>query len=201
MKKIKMLAAAVCLLCFLAAAPHKVSAIPVIQGTVTNLQQVQGLRVGICTTKSINIHWKLVMEAQGYEIYRAEARNGKYTLLGEVPASSQAFMNTTVTAGKEYFYKVRAYVKTRTGRSYGKFSKILRANTKPLAVKKAKARFNINVRKYAGTNYARVFGLTKGTKVTILCESTDKTGVKWYRIQVKINKKKYTGYVRGDLIA
>lgn len=200
MKKIKILTAAVCMFLCLAAAPHKVSAVPSIQGTVSNLGKVQGLKAGVCTTRSINIHWNLMTGAHGYEIYRATARNGKYTLLKAVPSTSQAFMNTTVAAGKEYFYKVRAFVATRTGRSYGKFSKILRANTKPLSLRKGRIRGNVNVRKYAGTNYARVFGLVRGTKVTILCETCDRSGAKWYRIQVKINGKKYRGYVRGDLI-
>lgn len=37
--------------------------------------------------------------------------------------------------------------------------------------------------------------------MTVLCETCDKAGVKWYRIQIKMNGKKRVGYVRGDLVA
>ncbi len=162
------------------------------------LEKVRNLKAGTCTTKSINLTWSPVSGASGYQLYRANARNGKYKLLKNV--SSVAFMNTTVTAGTEYFYKVRAYKSTAYGTVCGKFSGILRANTKPVFTKKVTAKYNTNVRKYAGTTYKRLFGISKGTKVTVLCETQDKTGFKWYRIQVKINGKKYRGYVRSDLV-
>lgn len=164
----------------------------------TSLAKVKNLKTGTCTTKSINLIWSPVSGAQGYQVYRSNARNGKYRLLKNV--SSTAFMNTTVTAGTEYFYKVRAYSLTKSGTSYGKFSGILRANTKPVYKKRVTAKYNINVRKYAGTTYPRLFGITKGTRMSVLCDASDKSGYKWYRIQVKINGKKYTGYVRSDLV-
>ncbi len=167
--------------------------------TQTSLAKVQNLKAGTCTTKSINLTWSPVSGASGYQVYRANARNGKYRLLKNV--SSVAFMNTTVTAGTEYFYKVRAYTYSGSKKTYGKFSGILRANTKPLSSKKVTAKYNINVRKYAGTTYQRLFGITKGTRVSVLCETQDKTGYKWYRIQVKINGKNYRGYVRSDLVS
>lgn len=198
MKKLKILAAALSMLLCIGAVSYEVSAEPVMEGIVAN--KVEGVKAGACTAKSINIHWKQTAGVSGYEIYRSTARNGKYTLLKVLPAGCQAFMNTTVTAGKEYFYKIRSFINTGQGKAYSKFSKILRTNTIPLSVRKARARLNINVRKYAGTNYARLFGLAKGKKVSILCETCDKSGAKWYRIQVKINGKKYIGYVRGDLL-
>lgn len=195
MKKNKVLVAIVALAFMITLLPaQQVSAATYQNG----LQKVSGLKVGTCTTKSINLTWKPVSGASGYQLYRANARNGKYRLLKNV--SSTAFMNTTVKAGTEYFYKVRAYKSTPSGIVTGKFSGITRANTKQLSTKKLTAKYNTNVRKYAGTTYQRIFGITKGTKVSVLCETQDKSGVKWYRIQVKIGGKKYRGYVRSDLL-
>lgn len=200
MRKMRFFAAALCMILCLAAIPQESFAAPVNQQTAGNIGRVQGVKVGVCTSKSINVHWQMIPGAHGYEIYRSIAKDGKYTLLKSVPPATQAFMNTTVVAGKEYFYKIRAFVNVGTKRSYGKFSKVLRANTKPLAAINAKTKFNVNVRKYAGTNYPVIVGLVKGTRVKVLCETCDKTGARWYRIQVKVNGKKYKGYIRGDLL-
>ena len=159
---------------------------------------VKKLKAGVCTTRSINLSWAKVNDASGYQVYRAYARNGKYSLLKNV--KSTAFMNTTVTAGTEYFYRVRAFKYTSSGTVFGKFSGILRANTKPLSFRRAITKFSVNVRKSAGVNYSRLFGLAKGTAVTILCQTQDKTGCKWYRIQTNVNGKKRVGYIRSDLL-
>lgn len=198
MKKMKMLVVFCILLC-LTGTLQNVSAATTIQGKIVDVGKVSGLKSGVCTTRSVNIHWEPVAGASGYEIYRSEARNGKYTQAGTASMGSQAFMNTSVTAGKEYYYKVRAFVSSGNGRSYGKFSKILRTNTKQAYKKVVTAKYNVNIRKYAGINYSRICGVVKGTKLKVLCEACDKTGVKWYRIQVKLNKKKFKGYVRSDL--
>ena len=201
-KKIRISAAVFfCMVVCILAVPQKTSATTTIQGKIANLDQVRGLKAGACTSKSINFHWLLGDGADGYEVYRAEARNGRYALISSLSQGSQAFMNTSVFSGKEYFYKVRAYVEEGKGRSCGKFSKILRVNTKTLSRRIVKAKCNINVRKYAGTNYARIFGVPSGASMTVLCETCDKAGVKWYRIQIKMNGKKRVGYVRGDLVA
>ena len=203
MKKVKMLAAALGMLLCLIAAPQKGFAQTTVQGqiSVSGLGQVQSLKAGVCTTKSVNLHWLPVAGAYGYEVCRAEARNGNYILLGTVPASgSLAFMNTTVMPGREYYYKVRAFVGSKNGRVYGKFSKILRANTKSLTPKKVRVKYNSNIRKYPGTNYKRMFGVPAGTELTVLCESRDKAGMRWYRIKVKVGGKKRTGYIRSDLV-
>lgn len=198
MKKIKILAV-VCMIFCLAGVPQEISAATSIQGKIADVERVAGLKAGVCTTNSVNIHWRSVEGASGYEIYRSAARNGKYMQIGTASAGSQAFMNTSVSAGREYYYKVRAFVSSGNGRSYGRFSKILRVNTKLLYKKTVTVKCNVNIRKYAGVNYARVCGAAKGTKMKVLCEASDKAGMKWYRVQVKLNGKKYKGYVRSDL--
>lgn len=163
--------------------------------------QVQELKAGICKVNSINIRWQQVQGASGYQVYRASARNGKYAMIKEVGPGGWAFFNRkNVSGGTEYFYKVRAFKKTSKGRVYGKFSKILRANSQQTKNIRVSARCNLNVRKYAGTSYKKLLTVPRGTKMSVLCTSRDKGGTKWYRIKVNINKKNYTGYVRSDLV-
>lgn len=188
MKKVASFVLALCLMVSVLAVPQEASAAAAV-GRVTNLKS------GICTTRSINLRWNPVQGAAGYQIYRSEARNGKYRKIKEV--RGQAFMNTTVVAGKEYFYKVRAFDHRR---KCGKFSSPLRANTKQLYNPQVRAKYNVNIRKYAGTDYAVRCTVRRGQKMTVLCSAQDRAGVKWYRVQLKVNRKKLTGYVRSDLV-
>ena len=192
---------ALCLMVCTLILPTPVSA-NVIQGqTQTGVGQVQGLRAGICKANSINIRWDMVKDITGYQIYRSEARNGKYVRLRNIGPGGYAFLNNkNVSMGTEYFYKVRAFKNTSKGRVYGKYSKILRVNSLQTRSIKVRAKFNVNVRKYAGTSYDRLITVPKGTKMTVLCTSKDKAGAKWYRVKVSLNKKSYKGYVRSDLV-
>lgn len=172
----------------------------VIQGQA-GVGQVQGLKAGICKANSINIRWQQVQGASGYQVYRASARNGDYVKLKEVGPGGWAFLNNrNVAAGTEYFYKVRAFQKTSKGRVYGKYSKVLRVNSKLNRSFRVTSKFNVNIRKYAGTGYDRLITVPKGTKMTVLCNARDKAGARWYRVKLNVNKKKYTGYVRSDLV-
>lgn len=198
-KKTVCLMLALCLMVCTLMIPGQASA-TVVQGQA-GVGQVQGLKAGICKANSINIRWEQVQGASGYEVYRATARNGKYEKLKEVGPGGWAFFNKkNVAAGTEYFYKVRAFQKTSKGRVYGKFSKILRANSKLTRSFRVTARYNVNIRKYAGTSYDRLLTVPAGTKMTVLCNARDKAGARWYRVKLKINKKNTTGYVRSDLV-
>ena len=178
-KKTVCLVIALCLLVCTLMIPEQASA-TVVQGQA-GVGQVQG--------------------ASGYEVYRATARNGKYVKLKEVGPGGWAFFNKkNVAAGTEYFYKVRAFQKTSKGRVYGKYSKILRVNSKLTRSFRVTARYNVNIRKYAGTSYDRLLTVPAGTKMTVLCNARDKAGARWYRVKLKSNKKDYTGYVRSDLV-
>ena len=199
MKKMKFFAAAICMFLSLSISQNVHAAPKEVCKYSDSIGRVSGLKATVCTTKSINIRWNPVKGASGYEIYRSVARNGNYTLLYDMSSGNCAFMNITVQSGKEYYYKVRAYTGRGKDKHYGKYSKLLRANTKPLSSRKLTAKCNINVRKYAGTNYARICGALKGTKLKFLCEACDQAGTKWYRVQLKMNNKKYTGYIRSDL--
>lgn len=200
MKKFKrILATALCALVLLACMPTEAGA-TTINGQIGKVGQVKNLKAGVTTIKSVNIRWTQVSGVTGYQIYRATARNGKYTLISTLTAGNQAFCNTTVKMGTEYFYKVRAYVRNGNNYSFGKFSSILRANTKQRYNRKLKTRVNANMRKYAGTGYGVKVTVPKGTKVTVYCTSQDKAGATWYRVKAKVKNNSYTGYIKANLL-
>lgn len=174
----------------------------VVKGNVDSVDQVQNLKAGICSLNGINMRWEKVEGASGYEVWRCLARNGKWWKVKDIAPNNQAFLNRGLKSGKEYFYKVRAFKRTSSGKKYGKFSSILRANTK--LSKSFKVRVNalsgLHIRKYAGTDYSVLATAPFRTKLTVLCLAQDKKGAKWYRVSVKIKKKKYTGYVHSKYV-
>lgn len=60
---------------------------------------------------------------------------------------------------------------------------------------------SLNVRSDAGTSYAILTKLTKGTKVTVQETVTTSTGEKWYKIPVTVDGNALTGYVSATYIA
>ncbi len=70
-----------------------------------------------CTVsgKKISLSWKNQEGVSGYEILRAGSENGLYTPLGTT--SKTTYTDSDTVTGTTYYYKVRAYVTTGTGRS------------------------------------------------------------------------------------
>ena len=59
----------------------------------------------------------------------------------------------------------------------------------------------LNVRKEASTSSSIVCKLSKGTKVTIVSETTGTDGMKWYSITFSSSNGTSKGYVRADLVS
>ena len=73
--------------------------------------------------KKVTLKWKKVKNANGYEIYRATKKNGKYTKVKTITkASTVKFTDKKVKKGKTYYYKVRAYKKASGTKVYGTYS-------------------------------------------------------------------------------
>lgn len=76
---------------------------------------------------SITIQFAPVAGASGYEIYRSSSSTGTY--LGLTTLYTTSFTNTSLNFNTSYYYKVRAFTTTPTGRVYGNFSSIVSAKT------------------------------------------------------------------------
>lgn len=78
------------------------------------------------SSTSIKASWYKVSEASGYELYRATSRTGTYSKVRTITSGSTiSYTNTSLTRGKTYYYKVRAY-KTVSGKKiYSSFTNIV----------------------------------------------------------------------------
>lgn len=75
------------------------------------------------TYNSLKIGWSAVEGAAYYQVYRSDAPNGKYVLLGVYDPDTFSSVSRNLGCGTTYYYKVRAYRWANGERIYGKFSK------------------------------------------------------------------------------
>lgn len=76
---------------------------------------------------SITIQFAPVAGASGYEIFRSSSSTGTY--LGLTTLTATSFTNVSLNFNVSYYYKVRAFTTTPTGRVYGSFSPVVFAKT------------------------------------------------------------------------
>ena len=77
------------------------------------------------TQTSISLSWGKISGADGYRVYRATAKNGTYKMIKSISGNKNtSYKNTGLTVGKTYYYKVRAYETTKSGRRYGTYSAV-----------------------------------------------------------------------------
>ena len=66
------------------------------------------------------LKWKKVKNADGYVVYRATKKNGKYKKIKTIKkAGTVRFTDKKLKKGFAYYYKVRAYRKTAVAKVYG----------------------------------------------------------------------------------
>ncbi len=62
------------------------------------------------TTKKMTLSWNKVNGATGYLISKSTSQNGTFTRIKEITSGTTlSFADTSVTAGKTYYYRIRAY--------------------------------------------------------------------------------------------
>ena len=117
---------------------------------------------------SAKISWNSVSGASGYEVYRADSKTGTYKIIKTVTAKS--FTNTGLTAGKTYYYKVRAYRYKGTKKVYGGFSGVV--SVKPIPsipgnvklVKVSSGRVSFTWNKVSGASGYEIYRASSKTK-------------------------------------
>ncbi len=83
------------------------------------------------STSSIAMTWKKVTNASGYEVYQATNKDGEYKKIATT--SSTSYTNKKLSAGKNYYFKVRAYKVVDGSKIYGDYSSIVTMATKTKA--------------------------------------------------------------------
>lgn len=86
-------------------------------------------KVNILSVTSLNTHelkvlWENVDGAEGYKIYRMSENETEYKLVGTVRTGyfEQSYIDTKVSCGVKYYYKVKAYKERWGDKLYGQIS-------------------------------------------------------------------------------
>lgn len=78
----------------------------------------------ISPTKA-KLSWKKTSGAQGYQVYRANSYQGKYTKIITIAKNNTvSYTDTNLLPNKTYFYKIRTYSTVNGSTKYSKFSSI-----------------------------------------------------------------------------
>ncbi len=98
--------------------------------------KVDFTKVTSASYDKLRLSWEPLSGVDGYQIYRATSKSGKYAKIATVKgASSATYTNTGRTCGTRYYYKLRAYKKIGGKTVYSKYSTTLSAYAKPAKVK------------------------------------------------------------------
>lgn len=98
--------------------------------------KVDFTKVASASYDKLRLSWEPMSGVDGYQIYRATSKSGKYAKIATVKGASNAtYTNTGRTCGTRYYYKLRAYKKIGGKTVYSKYSAILSAYAKPAKVK------------------------------------------------------------------
>ena len=78
------------------------------------------------TTGKMKASWAKVNGAEGYQVWRADTKDGTYKRIHTLTSGATvSYEDTTVTAGKTYYYKVRAYRKPNGTAVFSGYSAIV----------------------------------------------------------------------------
>ena len=100
-----------------------IGCVPVSSYAASRPAQVKGIYVTQIGNTTAKIKWYKVSNAKGYQIYRATSKSGKYSKIKTITSrSTTSYTNKSLTLGKTYYYKVRAYKKSGKKTKYGKYS-------------------------------------------------------------------------------
>ncbi|MBQ4046221.1 MAG: hypothetical protein II627_07190, partial [Lachnospiraceae bacterium] len=101
-------------------------------GVAVYLKPAQAKITLTAGTKKITVKWAKQEGVDGYVVYKSTAKDGTYKVAAKFTGDSTVkYVDTKVTAGKTYYYKVRSYVETSSGaKKFGAYSAVKSAAAK-----------------------------------------------------------------------
>lgn len=171
--------------------------------------KVKSVKVVSKNYNSVKIKWEKISGAKGYQIYRATSKNGKYRKIATTKRNY--IINSKLTTGKYYYYKVRAYKKVKGKTRYTKFSSKLKTypklNTTTAKTQLVNNQIKVSWSKVSGVQGYQVYRATskngkyskiatvKGTAVTNTSAAEGKTYYYKVRTYRKVGGKyRYSSY-------
>ena len=165
----------------------------------TAVGKVGTLKVASVSQTQIKLKWSKVSKASGYCVYSYDAKKDRW--LVETYTGETTFTDKSLNAGTKYTYKVAAYVKNGTTRTFGKDSKQVSALTKPArvskltATQKTPAKIQLKWSAAAGATGYILYGRTKDGEYKKIKTLTNRTytvtypaapGVMYYRVRAYV---------------
>lgn len=78
-------------------------------GAAKTVKTVTGLEADQMSNTSVELNWDYVNGSEGYKIYRAASKTGKYTLVKTLKSGdTTTYTNKSLKLGNTYYYKVKA---------------------------------------------------------------------------------------------
>ncbi len=140
-----------------------------------------GFQVKGENSQRVKVSWGRVYGALGYNIYRADKENGTYNKIKVINgniANSYIAYDTTVTPGKQYYYRVCAFGKNVSAIYTSKQSVRPLPLQAKLTAKKKSSKIKLSLKTADGAKNFRIY--------------TSLDGKKYKLVKTLKNKKKYT---------
>lgn len=163
----------------------------VAQAATAKLTAPKTVKTTISSSSSMKITWSKVTGASGYQIYRATSAKGNYQLIKATTAGKYSYVNTKLTPGKTYYYKVRAYKTSGKSKAYGSFSKAISGKIMPATVSNEKGKLT----SYEGATLT--WGTVKYVSGYQVYMATSSSGKYTLVKQTKSNSYKVSGLEPG----
>ena len=158
--------------------------------------KVDFTKVASASYDKLRLSWEPMSGVDGYQIYRATSKSGKYAKIATVKgASSASYTDTGRTCGTRYYYKLRAYKKIGGKTVYSKYSSILSAYAKPAKVKVTDAYAPSNSTVTIAVNFTTVRGATDyEAQVNQIKKNGTETGFRNYTYDEDGKKRSFSTY-------
>ena len=157
--------------------------------------KVDFTKVTSASYDKLRLSWEPLSGVDGYQIYRATSKSGKYAKIATVKgASSATYTDTGRTCGTRYYYKLRAYKKIGGKTVYSKYSSILSAYAKPAKVKVTDAYAPSNSTEAIAVNFTTVRGATDYEAQVNKIKNGKETGFRSYTYNDEGKKTTFTTY-------
>lgn len=153
-------------------------------------------KVASASYDKLRLSWEPLSGVDGYQIYRATSKSGKYAKIATVKgASSASYTDTGRTCGTRYYYKLRAYKKIGRKTVYSKYSAILSAYAKPAKVKVTDAYAPRTSVSSIAVSFTTVRGATDyEAQLNQIRKNGKETGFRSYTYNNEGNKKSFSTY-------
>ena len=152
-------------------------------------------KVASASYDKLRLSWEPLSGVDGYQIYRATSKSGKYAKIATLKgASSATYTDTGRTCGTRYYYKLRAYKKIGGKTVYSKYSAILSAYAKPAKVKVTDAYAPSNSTEAIAVNFTTVRGATDYEAQINQIKNGKETGFRSYTYNAEGKKDTFGTY-------